>query len=151
MISFPQTKTPVFKMYVFKTVVFKCFFRFWFRFVYRNRGLMELERFDRMREIAERDFDTFCGYALERYFHWKFIEESDYTVMGGWWNRKGEDEIDLVCSDDAAGRLDFYEVKRKAGRIDLGALQRKAGVFLAAHPDLRDRSIRCLPLSLADM
>ena len=112
---------------------------------------MELERFDRMREMAERDFDTFGGYALERYFFWKFIEDSDYTTMGGWWNRKGEDEIDLVCSDDAAGRLDFYEVKRSAGRIDIGALQRKAGAFLAANPSFNNREIRCLPLSLADM
>lgn len=152
--SLVSKKQPVFTKETSKNCHYQiddCFFRFWFRFVYRNRGLMELERFDRMREIAERDFDTFCGYALERYFHWKFVEDSDYTVMGGWWNRKGEDEIDLVCSDDAAGRLDFYEVKRNAGRIDLGALQRKAGVFLAAHPGFRDRSIRCLPLSLADM
>ena len=52
---------------------------------------MELERFEKMREMAERDFDTFGGYALERYFFWKFIEDSDYTKMGAWWNRKGEE------------------------------------------------------------
>ncbi len=128
-----------------------CFFRFWFRFVHRNRGLMELERFERMLEIAERDFNVFGGYALERYFYWKFVEDSSYTAMGSWWNRKGENEIDLVCFDEAAGRLDFYEVKHNPERIKIGVLERKVEAFLASNPKLRDNTIRCLPLSLNDM
>ena len=117
----------------------------------RNRGLMELERFERMLEIAERDFNVFGGYALERYFYWKFVEDSSYTAMGSWWNRKGENEIDLVCFDEAAGRLDFYEVKHNPERIKIGVLERKVEAFLASNPKLRDKTIRCLPLSLNDM
>ena len=127
-----------------------CFFRFWFRFVYRNRGMLELERFDRMLETAERDFDTFGGYALERYFWWKFVEEGRYVNICGWWNRKGEDEIDLVC-DDGDGGIDFCEVKRNESRIDEGLLRRKAEAFLAVNPSFRERRIRYVPLSLNDM
>ncbi len=112
---------------------------------------MELERYDRMRQIAMRDFDVFSGYALKRYFHWKFIEDETYTAMGAWWNRKGENEIDLVCDDEFENRLDFCEVKRDATRVDMTALAVKSEAFLAANPSLRQRTIHLRALSLADV
>ena len=128
-----------------------CFFRFWFRFIFKNRYLQELGRFDRMREIAERDFDVFCGYALERYFRWKMIEESAFTRIGGWWDRRGENEIDLICEDEEKGNLSFFEVKTDARRIDLGALQTKSEVFFAKNPEKRGCGRSFGGLSLGDM
>ena len=128
-----------------------CFFRFWFRFVFKYRYLVELGRYDRLLDIAKRDFDVFAGYALERYFIWKFMSEGRYTRMGGWWDRKGENEIDIVCEDEADGTLDFYEVKRDPRRIDLKALERKAEAFFARNPDLKSRRIGFKGLSLGDM
>ena len=112
-----------------------CFFRFWFRFVFKYRNFMELERFEQMKQIAARDFDVFSGYALERYFHWKFVEDTTYTRIGAWWDRKGEDEIDLVCEDELSGRLDFFEVKRDAARFDSARLNEKVAAFFRKHPD----------------
>ena len=60
--SLVSKKQPIFAKETSKDCHYQiddCFFRFWFRFVHRNRGLLELERFDRMLEIAERDFDVF--------------------------------------------------------------------------------------------
>ena len=128
-----------------------CFFRFWFRFIFKYRYLLELGRLDRLLEIATRDFDTFSGHALERYFYWKFASEGRYTRMGGWWDRKGENEIDLVCEDEERGILDFYEIKRDASRIDLAALAVKREAFFAKNPSLRDRESRLLGLGIADM
>ena len=45
------------------------------------------------------------------------------------WDRKGENEIDLVCDDEVSGRLDFFEVKRNPGRIDVDLLKHKADAF----------------------
>lgn len=112
-----------------------CFFRFWFRFVFKYRNFMELERFEQMKQIAARDFDVFSGYALERYFHWKFVEDTTYTRIGAWWDRKGEDEIDLVCEDELSGRLDFFEVKRDAAGFDSARLNEKVAAFFRKHPD----------------
>ena len=125
-----------------------CFFRFWFRFVFKYRGALELERNDQVRAIAERDFDAFSGYALERYFHWKFVEEKTYTTMGSWWNRKGEEEIDLVCEDETAGIVDFYEVKREAARYQAEKLAGKVERFFEKHPQKRHlrHSQGCLSL-----
>lgn len=128
-----------------------CFFRFWFRFIYRNQDMVELGRFKELRTLADRDLDVFSGYALERYFAWKFANESSYTRIGGWWDRKGENEIDLVCEDETAGRLDFYEVKRDPARLDLRLLQAKTEAFFTKNPELRPREGKCRGLSLADM
>lgn len=128
-----------------------CFFRFWFRFIYRNQSLIELGRFNELRELSARDLDAFSGYALERYFYWKFAEETTYTRMGGWWDRKGENEIDLVCEDAIGGRLDFYEIKRDPKRIDLAALKAKTEAFYSKNPDKRALKSECRGLALADM
>lgn len=81
------------------------------------------------------DLWAFTGYALERYFYWKFAEDTSYTRMGGRWDRKGENEIDLVCEDELAGRLDFFEVKRNPARFDQGRLKEKVAAFFRKHPD----------------
>ena len=128
-----------------------CFFRFWFRFVYGYQHLLELQRYDEMLQIVERDFETFSGLALERYFHWKFVEETGYTRMDAWWDRKGENEIDLVCEDEIGNRLDFYEIKRDASRIALGKLEEKAEAFFCKNPQLTERKVSFRGLSLEDM
>ncbi len=128
-----------------------CFFRFWFRFIYRNLSMIELGRFNELRSLVARDIDAFSGYALERYFFWKFAEDTTYTRMGGWWDRKGENEIDLVCEDSIRGRLDFYEVKRDGRHLDLAALKAKTEAFYAKNPDMRNLASDCKGLSLVDM
>ena len=104
-----------------------------------------------MRDLAERDYEVFSGYALERYFRWKFLEERRYTRMDAWWDRKGENEIDLVCEDEVADRLDFYEVKHDRKRIDLKMLEEKSEAFFEKNPSLRTRKAGFFGLSTEDM
>lgn len=127
-----------------------CFFRFWFRFVYGYQNLVEMNQLDELRRIVRRDFDVFSGVALERYFHWKFICEKRYVRMGGWWDRKGENEIDLVC-ERSDGDLDVYEIKRDKDRISLADLEIKMDAFFRKNPELKSRGLNVLPLSLADV
>lgn len=97
----------------------------------------------------------FSGYSLERYFWWKFVEDTSYVRMGGWWDRKGENEIDLVCeglqSGDEPPVLDFYEIKRDAARIDMNVLRRKSEAFFCKNPELRGCRVGFHGLSLKDM
>lgn len=127
------------------------FFRFWFRQVFRNQEYIELGRFEELQELVSRDFDAFTGYALERYFYWKFVEDTHYVRMGGWWDRKGENEIDLVCEDEAKGKLDFYEIKREKSRISLKELERKAAAFFAKNPKLQESVVSHMGLSIEEM
>jgi len=126
-----------------------CFFRFWFRFVFRHQSLISLGRWDALRDIVRREFSAFSGYALELYFRWKVVEESSCTAIGSWWDRKGENEIDLVCEDEIAETIDFYEVKSDRTRHNREYLERKVAAFFEKHPEKRGlhHTVRCLSLN----
>ena len=127
------------------------FLRFWFRFVQHRAYMVEIGAFDALRSLARRDWETFTGPALERWFRAKLAESGEWTRIGAWWDRRGENEIDIVAENELAGRAAFFEVKRDARRFDEVALRRKADAFLAATGTFRgyDLSFGCL--SLADM
>ena len=125
-----------------------CFFRFWFRFVFRYQALISLGRWDVLRDIVRREFSVFSGYALALYFRWKIAGESSCTAIGAWWDRKGENEIDIVCEDEISGTIDFYEVKSDRTRYSQGLLERKVAAFFEKHPEKRGlhHDVRCLSL-----
>ena len=128
-----------------------CFFRFWFRFVFKYQSMITLNRHEQLQELVGRDFPAFSGYALERYFQWKTACESTCTNMGAWWDRKGENEIDLVCEDELKGTIDFYEIKVAEGRFCRKALEAKVEAFLEKHPEKSNLRRRMGALSLKDM
>ena len=128
-----------------------CFLRFWFRFVFKYGGWLELGRAGDLERLVLRDFDAFSGYALERYFFWKFAGAGAYTNMGGWWDRKGENEIDLVCEDEVAGRIDFYEIKKNEDRYNAALLEKKVEAFFEKNPQKRELVHSIGSLSLGDM
>ena len=152
--SFISKVQPAFDRPTARNVLYRiddCFFRFWFRFVYRYMHLIEQKQMRELQRVVERDFDVFAGISLERYFRAKFIEEGRYTVAGSWWDRKGENEIDLVCSNELKGTLDFYEVKMDAKRIDRNALAMKVAAFFRKHPEMQRVKFGMKGLSLEDM
>ncbi len=128
-----------------------CFLRFWFRFVFRYQSLISLGRWESLRAIVRREYSAFSGYALERYFRLKIAEESSCTAIGTWWDRKGENEIDIVCEDETSGTMDFYEVKSDPERYSRSVLERKVEAFFEKHPEKIGLKRRVLLLSLADL
>lgn len=76
------------------------FLRFWFRFFYKYIRYIEAGALEKLQEIIIRDYPTFSGHALEEYFKCRFREKGEFTALGGYWNRKGEDEIDLIALDE---------------------------------------------------
>ena len=147
-------RQPLFEKSANKNCIYKLndnFLTFWFRFVYKHNYLVELKMFDELRELILRDYSVFSGLMLEGYFKARFADERRYTRMGAWWDRKGENEIDLVCEDEIGNRLDFYEIKRDASRIALGKLKGKTEAFFCKNPQLRARKVSFKGLSLEDM
>ena len=128
------------------------FFRFWFRFIYKYQYLIELGRFSELLEIVRRDFDVYSGEALESYFRARFKEDTTYTRIGSWWDRKGENEIDLVCEDELNRRMRFAEIKRDKRDISLRSLEKKAAAFFRKCGNLPSGwSCDYVGLSLEDM
>ena len=104
-----------------------------------------------MLEVARRDFDVFSGYSLERYFATKLAEEGRCTRIGAWWDRKGENEIDIVYEDEVDGTMGFYEVKVDPSRFDGDLLREKMALFFTKNPDKRTCRHNSGLLSIDDM
>ena len=131
--------------------LFDSFFIFWFRFIFKYNYMVEIEAFDKLRTIIERDYDMFSGLALERYFTEMLIESKQYTRIGGWWDRKGENEIDIIAENELENRATFFEVKRQKRRIETNTLDTKQDTFLATTKRFKGYAICCKGLSLEDM
>ena len=127
------------------------FFTFWFRFIYKYSYMLEIENYASMRTIINRDYETFSGLILERYFKRVLIEKQNYTRIGSWWDRKGENEIDIVAENELENTATFFEVKRKSENIDLKALEAKAAVFLRATGEFNKYDLSFKGLSMSDM
>ena len=127
------------------------FFTFWFRFIYKYSYMLEIENYEGLKTIINRDYETFSGLMLERYFRRVLIERQDYTRIGGWWDRKGENEIDIVAENEMNNEATFFEVKRKAANIDIEVLKPKAAAFLRATGEFKGYDISYKALSMDDM
>lgn len=107
------------------------FFTFWFRFIFKYAHFLEIGAYGQLRTLIKRDYATFSGLTLERYFREKAKESGQYTAIGRWWDRKGENEIDMVATNELDKKVEIYEIKRNRRNIDFQALEDKAVKMLA--------------------
>lgn len=106
------------------------FFTFWFRFIFKYGHILEIGAYGQMRTLIRRDYATFSGKMLERYFYAKAAESGKYTILGRWWDRKGENEIDLIAANEIDKTAEIYEIKRQRRNINFAALDGKVSVML---------------------
>lgn len=120
---------PVFSKPAGKSVKYKLndnFLNFWFRFIYKYRGAVETESFDFLKDLFMRDYKTFSGLILERYFREKITKEMSLSQIGSYWESGNQNEIDLVAINDYEKTALIAEVKRNAEKIDLKILKEKS-------------------------
>ncbi|GHS89115.1 ATPase [Bacteroidia bacterium] len=113
------------------------FLNFWFRFIYKYRSAVEIGNLDYVRNVVERDYETYSGLVLEKYFCAQLIETKQFSAIGSYWNRRGENEIDIIAENEMEKRLVFYEVKRNEKRINLSVLEKKASEIVKKYPDFK--------------
>lgn len=102
------------------------YLRFWFRFIYPNQSLIEMGKYDLLREFIDKNYEQYSGFTLEKYFRAKMAEEERITALGSYWDSKGENEIDLIALNDLDKTAIVAEVKRNPKKIDIALLQAKA-------------------------
>ena len=125
------------------------FLRFWFRFIYPYQSVIERGLYGMLRKnIAER-YEQFSGRTLERYFQEKLMESEQYTCVGNWWDRKGENEIDLIALNEFDHTGLVAEVKRNARKISLSVLEQKMQNLPAK--DFGKYTLRLAAFSMEDM
>ncbi|WP_154856978.1 ATP-binding protein [Cyclobacterium xiamenense] len=102
------------------------FLRFWFRFIYKNRSAIEAGNLEYILEIVKRDYSTFSGKTLERYFIERLKSEKKFNLLGTYWEKNSENEIDIVAINEMTKNVLFAEVKRNKNAIRLEKVKKKS-------------------------
>lgn len=96
------------------------FYEFWFRFISRYQALREINRKERAFENIWASLPDYEGYKFESLIKRIFIEinpfDLEFTRIGRYWDRKGENEIDLVLLDEDTAAAYAVEAKRSLAR-----------------------------------
>jgi len=101
------------------------FLRFWFRFVWPYQSLVERRQLSLLRQNIGQHYEQFSGRTLEQYFQQVAIESGHFTIVGNWWDRKGENEIDMVALNEFNHTGVVAEIKRNPRKVSLPELERK--------------------------
>lgn len=102
------------------------FLRFWFRYIERNRSLVEIGNFKGLMTIVEDDYTTYSGKTLEVYFKQKMQESFAYRAIGSWWEAKGaQNEVDIVGITLDNKKALVIEVKRQKKNFKPQAFEEK--------------------------
>ena len=128
-----------------------CFLTLWFRFFYKYQSIIANDALPQLDLIIRRDYDTLAGVMLERYFERKLRETGRYTRIGGYWDRKGEHEIDLIAVNEIEKTAEVYEIKKQGKRYDEAALSEKIEYLLRNCKELHGMRITQGVLTLEDM
>ena len=111
------------------------FLSFWFRFIYKYRGAVEAGNMSFMKDIVKRDYQMYSGTILEKYFIEKLMLEQRYNIIGSYWERGNQNEIDIVAVDDLNKRILIVEVKRNEDNISIDLLKKKAKKIVEKYKD----------------
>ena len=125
------------------------FLRFWFRFIYPYQSLIERNLFSLLRSNITQNYEGFTGRTLERYFQDKLMETEQFTQIGNWWDRKGQNEIDLIAINEFDHTGVVAEIKRNPHKLSLQKLEEKIAVL--PKKDFGEYQLQALGLSVKDI
>ncbi len=124
------------------------FLNFWFRFIYKYKSAIEIENYDYVKEVVKRDYTTYSGKFLERYFIEKLKSSKQYSAIGTYWEKGHQNEIDIVAIDDESKLIVIAEVKRNRQKIDMQKLENKSETLISKHKHYK---VKYVAYSLEDM
>ena len=124
------------------------YLRFYFRYIQPNDSFVQAGRTDLLKRVVMDDLESYEGRVLEDLLTRRIAEEGTYTSLGGYWNRKGDVEIDIVVLDSIAKRAELIEVKRNPAKLDMRDLERKAETL---EPYLRGYDVTLRGMSMDDV
>ncbi|MCB9048134.1 MAG: hypothetical protein H6556_01790 [Lewinellaceae bacterium] len=102
------------------------FLHFWFRFIYKNKGTVEIGNFEYLKTLVKRDFPTYSGRFLEKYFTEKLALSGKWPEIGSYWERGFKNQIDIVAINRMGKTALLSEVKRKEKQYSEQQLRSKA-------------------------
>lgn len=133
---------------VLKYEIVDNFFSFWFRFIYKYKSTIEIENYDYVKNIAKRDFSTYSGKFLEKWFVEKLKLTHQYSQIGNYWEKGNKNEIDIVAVNEIEKTMLLVEVKINPQKISIQKLQEKSKKLIDKFPHYQ---VEFRGLSLEDL
>lgn len=125
------------------------FLRFWFRFIFKYQEMIEAKNYGAIKAIIERDYRTFAGLSLESFIRTKLKDSGNYTRVGNYWEKRNQNEIDVVAINELDRTAIIGEVKWQRNRVSLPKLELKAESLVRQH--LRGYTIEYVAYGLEDI
>lgn len=124
------------------------FLRFWFRYIERNRSLIELGNYSGLALLINDDYPTYSGKTLEFYFKQKLQESFKYRAIGSWWEPKDDqNEIDIVAVTLDNKKALVAEVKRQRKNFKPQLFEGKIAALKKKAPSNYDVDSICLDMT----
>ena len=89
--------------------------------------------------------------VMENYFNKQLLYSGNFNEVGSWWDRKGENEIDIVAVNPFDKEILFVEVKRNRSKYDEDTLRSRALLFLSLHREYQKFAVKLECRSLEDL
>lgn len=107
------------------------YYKFWFRFIYPNKSLIEENRSKEVVKKIENEMNSYLGPIFEEVSSAILPYKLDFEVskLGRWWHKS--EEIDLVALNEESKEIAFFECKwsnlsKKEAKRILSDLERKS-------------------------
>jgi len=97
-----------------------------FRFIYKYKSTIEIQNYEYVKNIVKRDFSTYCGKFLEKWFIEKLKQTHQYSQIGNYWERGNKNEINIVAVNEIKKTMLIAEVKINSKKISVKKLQEKS-------------------------
>lgn len=120
-----------------KYVIEDNFLNFWFRFVYGYKSAVEIGNLKYVKDIVNRDFTSYAGKFLEKYFIEKLKLSKEFSDIGSYWEKGNKNEIDIVAINDMKKKILIAEVKLNPERVNINKLKEKAEKLTQKFKDYR--------------
>ncbi|MBU4369996.1 ATP-binding protein [Patescibacteria group bacterium] len=100
------------------------FLRFWFRYVYKNKGLLEQGQIDGVMNFVFKNLPTFSGLIFEDMIKQLLIQKNrdndflfSFDTISSYWGRANFD-IDIVAANEKTKEIFFGECKLSSKQIN---------------------------------
>ena len=82
-----------------------------------------------LQQYVTENYEQFTCRTLKRWFQSKVMESGKYTRVGNWWDKRGENNLDLIAVNEFNNTGMIAEVKCNERKISMAVLENKVAAL----------------------
>lgn len=111
------------------------FLKFWFRFIQSNRTAVENNNFEYIKKYYDKYIQVYKGPLLEKMYQEIFKEQTEFNIIGNYWERGNLNEIDIIAVNDLDKKIVIGEIKMNLSKAKMNDLKNKSMKLLKKYKD----------------